>query len=46
MNEAQEKKVEANRIEYERLLKDENYIEVRFNPKNGALSAIHKKPQF
>ena len=31
-------RIEANKAEYERLLKDECYIDVRFNPKNGALS--------
>jgi hypothetical protein len=34
------------RKEYERLLKDDNYTDVRFNPKNGALSAIHKEHNF
>ena len=34
--------IEANRKEYERLLKDNNYTDVRFNPENEALSAIHK----
>ena len=38
--------IEANRKEYERLLKDENYTDVRFNPINGALSAIHKDHRF
>ena len=35
-------RIEANRSAYERLLKDDNYTDVRFNPINGALSAIHK----
>ena len=39
-------KVEVNRIEHERLLKDVNYKDVRFNPKNGALTAIHKEHNF
>ena len=39
-------KIKANRIEYERLLKDDNYTDVRFNPRNGALLAIHKEHFF
>jgi len=39
-------RIEANRKAYERLLKDDNYTNVRFNPKNGALSAIHKEHRF
>ena len=39
-------KIQVNRKEYERLLKDDNYTDVRFNPKSGALSAIHKKHNF
>ena len=39
-------KIEANRREYERLLKDDDYTEVRFNPKNGALAAIHRDHRF
>ena len=35
-------KIEANRREYERLVADPNYTDVEFNPKNGALKAIHK----
>jgi hypothetical protein len=27
-------------------LKDDNYLNVRFNPRNGALSAIHKEHNF
>ena len=38
--------IEAKKIEYQRLIKDRNYTEVRFNPKNGALSAIHKDHLF
>ena len=34
-------KIEANRKEYERLKQDDNYIDVRFNPKNGGLMATH-----
>ena len=29
-------RIEANRKEYERLIKDDNYTDVRFNQKNGA----------
>jgi len=39
-------RIEANRKEYERLLKDDNYTNVRFNPRNGALTAIHKEHNF
>jgi len=39
-------KIEANRKEYERLLTDDNYTDVRFNPETGALSAIHKEHRF
>jgi hypothetical protein len=39
-------RIEANRAEYERLKKDGNYVDVRFNPKTGALSAIHKEHKF
>ena len=39
-------KIETNRKEYQRFLNDDNYTDVRFNPKNGALSAIHKDHQF
>ena len=39
-------RIEANRKEYERLLKDDNYTNVRFNPRNGALAAIHKEHNF
>ena len=39
-------KIEVNRKEYELLLKDPNYMDVRFNPKNGGLSAIHKDHNF
>jgi len=46
MDKALEVKIEANRKEYERLLKDDNYTDVRFNPRNGALSAIHKEHNF
>ena len=40
------KRIEVNRKEYERLFKDANYMDVRFNPKNGGLSAIHKDHNF
>jgi len=46
MDEALIVKIEANRKEYYRLLKDDNYTDVRFNPKNGALLAIHKEHHF
>jgi hypothetical protein len=46
MDKALADKIEANRKEYERLLKDDNYTDVRYNPRNGALSAIHKKHHF
>jgi len=39
-------RIEANRKEYERLIKDDNYTDVRFNQKNGALAAIHKEHRF
>jgi len=39
-------RIRTNRKTYERLLKDDNYTNVRFNPKNGALSAIHKDHNF
>ena len=39
-------RIELNRKEYERLLTDDDYTNVRFNPKNGALSAIHKEHRF
>jgi len=42
MDTARSEHIESNRIEYDRLLKDENYTSVRFNPQNGGLMAIHK----
>jgi len=42
MNSALATKIEANRKEFERLLKDSNYIDVRFNADNGGLMATHK----
>ena len=39
-------RIKVNQETYERLLKDENYTEIKFNPKNGALSAIHKAHNF
>ena len=39
-------RIEANRKEYERLMKDDNYTDVRFNQKNGALAAIHREHNF
>jgi len=46
MNDTITKRIEANRGVYERLLKDLNYTDVKFNPNNGALSAIHKDHHF
>ena len=46
MNSALATKIEANRKEFERLLRDSDYIDVRFNPINGALAAIHKEHNF
>jgi hypothetical protein len=46
MDRALSERVETNRKEYNRLLKDSNYIDVRFNEKNGGLSAIHKEHSF
>ena len=46
MNEVLSEKIEANRIEYERLMKDDNYTDVRFNHKNGALATIHREHHF
>ena len=39
-------RIAVNKQEYYRLMNDSNYIDVRFNPKNGALSAIHKNHNF
>jgi hypothetical protein len=41
-----QQRIEANRVEYERLIKDDNYVGVKFNPNNGALVAIHKEHRF
>ena len=46
MDKELEVRIEANRKEYERLLKDDDYTDVRFNPRNGALSAIHREHNF
>jgi len=46
MNKELSDKIEANRKEYERLLNDGNYTDVRFNPQNGGLSATHKEHTF
>jgi len=46
MNKTLADKIKANRKEYHRLLKDSDYTNVRFNPKNGALSAIHQEHVF
>lgn len=41
-----QKRIEENRKEYERLKKDPNYTNVKFNPKTGGLMASHKDHQF
>jgi hypothetical protein len=41
MDKALVDKIETNRKEYERLLKDGNYTNVRFNPKTGGVMATH-----
>jgi hypothetical protein len=46
MNKVLVDRIEANKKEYKRLLNNSNYTDVRFNPKNGALSAIHKEHYF
>ena len=46
MNKALSDKIETNKADYYCLLNDSNYTDVRFNPKNGALSAIHKEHSF
>jgi hypothetical protein len=46
MDELFKKKIETNRKEYERLLRDDNYTDVRYNPQNGALLAIHEGHHF
>ena len=38
--------IEVNRKEYERLLTDDNYIDVQFNPENGGLKATHINHKF
>ena len=43
MNEVLADNIKANKKEYERLLRDDNYTDVRFNPKNGALSALQEE---
>jgi hypothetical protein len=43
---SQKTRIGENQKEYKRLLKDDNYTNVRFNPKNGALSAIHREHNF
>jgi hypothetical protein len=42
MNRALADRIEANRIEYHRLLEDSNYTDVRFDDKTGGLLAIHR----
>jgi hypothetical protein len=39
-------RVEESKQEYERLLADENYFDVRFGQSNGAIHAIHKNHNF
>ena len=46
MDKALADRIAANREMYYRLMSDGNYIDVRFNPQNGALSAIHKNHNF
>jgi hypothetical protein len=46
MDKASAENIEANRKEYERLLKDDNYTNVRFNPENGGLMATHTEHKF
>ena len=46
MNETLANRIEANRQEYYRLLKDSNYTGVRFNEKTGGLLAIHREHRF
>jgi len=46
MNEALVNRIEANRLEYYRLLEDSNYTGVRFNEKTGGLLAIHREHNF
>jgi hypothetical protein len=46
MDKALADRIEANRSEYERLLKDDNYSDVRFNSRTGAMSAIHREHNF
>jgi len=46
MNKTLVNKIEINKKLYKRLLKNRNYTDVRFNPKTGALSAIHKEHCF
>ena len=46
MDKALADRIAASREVYYRLMNDSNYTDVRFNPKNGALSAIHKNHNF
>jgi len=46
MNKALADKIEANSKEYERLLKDEKYTDVQFNPETGGLKATHINHNF
>jgi hypothetical protein len=42
MDKAVTDRIETNRRDYDRLLKDDNYTDVLFNPNNGGLKATHK----
>jgi hypothetical protein len=46
MEKAEIRRIEANRAEYERLKKDGNYMNVKFNEHTGGLLAIHKEHHF
>jgi hypothetical protein len=46
MNKALADRIEANRIEYHRLLEDSNYTDVRFDKQTGGLAAIHIEHKF
>jgi hypothetical protein len=46
MERAEIHRIEANRAEYERLKKDDSYVDVRFNKNTGGMLAIHKDHHF
>jgi hypothetical protein len=46
MERAEVRRIEANKAEYERLRKNQNYIDVRFNEKTGGLLAVHREHSF